>query len=278
MPMTKLTVALIQTDPGGEKAANVDAALAFVAEAAAAGAQLVTLPETFHFRGPSEARRASAERIPGPLSERLAETAKGHGIFLLAGSYNELHDDETDTRTYNTSQLFGPDGATLAVYRKIHLFDAVVGGKLKAMESSRNRPGDRAVVADTPFGRVGLTVCYDLRFPELYRALAQAGATLLFAPSNFAERTGRDHWEPLIRSRAIENGAFVVAPATIGNGGTTFEAYGRSLIVDPWGTVVACAPDTEGVTLATIDLARVDAVRSSLPVLHHLRPDAYTVR
>ena len=276
--MTKLSIALIQTDPGGDKAENVEKALAYVAEAAAAGAQLVTLPETFHFRGPSAARRESAERIPGPLSERLSASAKEHGIFLLAGSYNELHDDEADSRTFNTSQLFGPDGATLATYRKIHLFDAVIAGKVKAMESSRNRPGDRAVVADTPFGRVGMTVCYDLRFPELYRTLAQAGATILFAPSNFAERTGRDHWEPLIRSRAIENGAFVIAPATIGNGGTSFEAFGRSMIVDPWGTVVACAPDVEGVTVTTVDLARVDAVRASLPVLHHLRPDAYTVR
>lgn len=276
--MSRLTVALIQTDPGGDKEANVEKALRFVAEAAAAGAELVTLPETFHFRGPAEARRASAERVPGPLTERLSALAKEHGIVLLGGSYNELHDDDQDTRTFNTSQLFGPDGSLLASYRKIHLFDAVIGGKVRAMESSRNRPGDRAVVADAPFGRVGLTICYDLRFPELYRALAQAGATMMFAPSNFAERTGRDHWETLIRSRAIENGAFMVAPATIGNGGTSFEAYGRSLLVDPWGTVVACAPDQEGVTLTTIDLARVDAVRASLPSLHHLRPDAYTVR
>ena len=276
--MPKLTVALVQTDPGGDKEANVEKALRFVAEAAAGGAELVALPETFHFRGPAEARRASAERVPGPLAESLSAAAKEHGIFLLGGSYNELHDDEEDTRTFNTSQLFGPDGAVLATYRKIHLFDAVIGGKVRAMESSRNRPGDRAVVADTPFGRVGLTICYDLRFPELYRVLAQAGATLMFAPSNFAERTGRDHWETLIRSRAIENGAFMVAPATIGNGGTSFEAYGRSMLVDPWGTIVACAPDEEGVTLATIDLSRVETVRASLPSLHHLRPDAYTVR
>ncbi|HLV11598.1 MAG TPA: nitrilase-related carbon-nitrogen hydrolase, partial [Trueperaceae bacterium] len=117
-----------------------------------------------------------------------------------------------------------------------------------------------------------------LRFPELYRVLAQAGATLIFAPSNFAERTGRDHWEVLIRSRAIENGVYMVAPATIGNGGTSFEAYGRSLLVDPWGTVVACAPDVEGFTLGSVDLERVDAVRASLPSLHHVRPDAYHVR
>ena len=276
--MKKLTVALVQTDPGPDKEANVSRALELVAGAAAAGADLVALPETFHFRGPNEARREAAEPIPGPLSERLSAAAKEHGVYLLGGSFNELHADAADPRTYNTSQLFGPDGTLLAKYRKVHLFDAFIGGKVRAMESIRNRPGDRAVVADTGFGRVGLTICYDLRFPELYRVLAQAGATLIFAPSNFAERTGRDHWEVLIRSRAIENGVYMVAPATIGNGGTSFEAYGRSLLVDPWGTVVACAPDVEGFTLGSVDLERVDAVRASLPSLHHVRPDAYHVR
>jgi len=276
--MTQIRVALVQTDPGADKATNVETALALVAEAAAAGADVVTLPETFHFRGSSEERRASAEPVPGPLSETLSAAAKRHGVYLLGGSYNELHADDEDQRTFNTSQLFGPDGQLLATYRKIHLFDVVIEGRMKAMESSRNRPGDRAVVADTSFGRVGLTVCYDLRFPELYRVLAQAGAGLVFAPSNFSERTGRDHWETLIRCRAIENGMYMVAPATIGNGGAGFEAYGRSMIVDPWGTVVACAPDTVGVTIATIDMARVDAVRTSIPSLQHLRPDAYNVR
>lgn len=275
--MTRLRVALVQTDPGSDKAANVEQALALVAEAAGSGADVVALPETFHFRGSNEDRRAAAEPVPGELTRRLSDAARTNSVYLLAGSYNELHDDEGDQRTYNTSQLFGPDGSSLATYRKIHLFDAVIEGRVKAMESSRNRPGDRAVVADTGFGRVGLTICYDLRFPELYRVLAHAGAVLTFAPSNFAERTGRDHWETLIRARAIENGMYMVAPATIGNGGTTFEAFGRSMVVDPWGTVIACAPDSVGITTATIDLDRVAQVRASLPSLRHLRPDAYRV-
>jgi deaminated glutathione amidase len=275
--MTRVTVALIQTDPGPDKAANVERALGLVAEAAERGADLVALPETFHCRGPNEVKRANAEPIPGPLSQALSDAARRHGIQLLGGSFNELHDDPADDRTYNTSLLFGPDGAQLARYRKIHLFDVVVEGRFAARESSRNRPGEEAVTADTAFGRVGLTICYDLRFPELYRALASAGARVLFVPSNFTERTGRDHWEVLLRARAIENGAFVVAPATIGDGGGEggFMAYGRSLVVDPWGTVVACAPDGEGVTLATLDLSRVDAVRASLPSLEHVRPAAY---
>ncbi len=275
----ELTVALVQTDPGPDKAANVARAFDLVERAAMAGAQFVALPETFHYRGPNEGRRASAEAIPGPLSQALSKLAARLGIHLLGGSYNELPDAaEEDPRTHNASLLFGPDGTLLGKYRKIHLFDVTIGEKLVARESSRNQPGDRAVVAQTAFGAVGMTVCYDLRFPELYRALALAGARLLTVPSNFAERTGRDHWEVLLRARAIENGAFVVAPATIGNGGTDFNAYGRSLIVDPWGTVVACAPDVEGITLATLDLSRVDAVRASLPSLQHLRPAAYAVK
>lgn len=273
--MERLSVALVQTDPGPDKAANVRTVQALVAEAASLGAQFVSLPETFHCRGPNDVKRATAEHIPGALSRMLSELAALHNVYLLGGSFNELHDDVDDPRTFNTSLLFAPDGSLLAKYRKIHLFDAFIDGKLKPQESSRNRPGDTPVIADTRFGPVGLTICYDLRFPELYRALATAGARMLFVPSNFTERTGRDHWEVLLRARAIENGAFVIAAATIGDGGTSFTAFGRSMIVDPWGTVVACAPDEVGVTVATIDLARVERVRASLPTLHHLRPATY---
>lgn len=277
--LREVTVAVVQTDPGPDKAANVARAFELVERAASQGAEFVTLPETFHFRGPSDLRRASAETIPGPLSRALSDLARRLGIFLLGGSYNELPEEgASDQRTHNTSLFFGPDGALLGKYRKIHLFDVVVGEKLVARESARNQPGDRAVVASTPFGTVGMTICYDLRFPELFRSLALAGARLIVVPSNFAERTGRDHWEVLLRARAIENGAYVIAPATIGNGGAEFNAFGRSLIVDPWGTVVACAPDQGGVTTAKLDLTRVDAIRASLPSLKHLRPAAYAVR
>lgn len=276
---TTLNVAVIQTDPGVDKDANVERAFALAREAAAGGAEFITLPETFHFRGHSEQRREAAEEIPGPLSRRLGQLAAELGVYLLGGSYNELpHDPEADPRTFNTSLLFGPDGSQLAEYRKIHLFDVTLEDGKEIRESSRNQPGDRSVVVDLPFGRLGMTICYDLRFPELYRALARAGAEILVVPSNFAMQTGRDHWEVLLRARAIENGAWVIAPATCGNGGTTFNAYGRSMIIDPWGTVVACAPDVEGVTTATIDLARVRKVRTSLPSLQHVRPETYPVR
>jgi predicted amidohydrolase len=273
--MAALTLGLVQTNPGQDKAENVSKALRWIAEAAERGAQFVALPETFHCRGPNEVKFATAETIPGPLSERLAEVAARHRIYLLAGSFNERVETDDDPRLFNTSLLFGPDGGMLAAYRKIHLFDAVIEGKVGAQESSRNRPGDCIVTADTAFGTVGLSICYDLRFPELYRALALRGATMMFVPSNFTLHTGRDHWEVLLRARAIENGAFVIAPATIGSAGGGFQAYGRSMVVDPWGIVLACAPDEEGVILATIDLERVQQVRDNLPSLQHLRPDVY---
>ncbi len=273
--MAHLTLGLIQTDPNEDKQANVNSAIKLIGEAATAGAQFVALPETFHCRGPNEVKFATAEPIPGPLSTRLGEVALQHGIYLLAGSYNERVDDG-DPRLFNTSLLFDPHGTAVAKYRKIHLFDVVIDGQVKAQESSRNRPGDQIVTAKTDYGTVGLSICYDLRFPEVYRALALRGATLTFVPSNFTLYTGKDHWEPLLRARAIENGMYIVAPATIGGGGGGFTAYGRSLVVDPWGTVLACAPDQVGVTLVTIDLNRVQKVRESLPSLAHRRPDVYT--
>jgi len=273
--MASAVVALIQTDPGPDKAANLDRAFALIDQAARAGADWVALPETFHCRGPAEVKLATSEPIPGPLSEALGAAAKAHGLWLFAGSFNERSDDPR--KTWNTGLVFDPTGAQVAAYRKIHLFDVVVDGQVTAQESARNRPGDRVVSVETPLGPVGLTICYDLRFPELYRALAQRGAVVTMVPANFTVPTGRDHWEVLLRARAIENGQYVVAAATIGDGGgaSGFSAYGRSLVVDPWGTVVACAPDEVGITYARIDTDRVAKIRRQIPTLHHLRPDAY---
>jgi predicted amidohydrolase len=266
------TVALVQLDPGADKAANVEAAFERVEEAAARGADAVLLPESFHVRGPSALRFETSEPIPGPLSRRLAEAAGRLGITLVAGSYNEKLD--RPDRLHNTGLVFGPDGSTLATYRKIHLFDAQFEGRFVARESSRNLPGDRAVTVDTEIGTLGVTICYDLRFPELFRTLALMGAEVFTVPSNFARHTGKDHWEPLLRARAIENGAYVLAPATCGDEGG-FAAYGRSMVVDPWGTVIAQAPDGPGVILADLDLERVRAVRQQLPSLANRRPETY---
>ena len=272
--MAKATLALVQTDPGTDKAANLERTFALIDEAAAGGADWIALPETFHLRARSAARLAQAESIPGPLSEALARAAARHGVWLFAGSFDERSEDPE--KTWNTSLVFDPEGRQVASYRKIHLFDVVVDGEVRARESARILSGDDIVSCDTPLGPVGLTICYDLRFPELYRVLALRGAIATFVPSNFTVPTGRDHWEPLLRARAIENGQYVIAAATIGGGGESgFVAYGRSLVVDPWGTVIACAADEVGISYTRLDVARVARVRRQVPSLGHLRPDVY---
>jgi predicted amidohydrolase len=276
--VASLRVALVQTDAGSDPERNVARAAELADRAAAGGARLVALPEYLQYRGDDAGFRASARPIPGPFSDALAAVARRHGVWLLAGSLAEMSGDPD--RPYNTSVLLGPDGSIVACYRKLHLFDVetavALGSGPSDRESARVSPGDRAVVVRVDGVAVGLTVCYDLRFPELYRTLALAGAEILTVPANFTERTGRDHWEVLLRARAIENGAFVLAPSQIG-GPPGMPAYGRSMIVDPWGTVVAQAPDSEVTVEATLDLDRVAAVRRAIPALANRRPEAYDV-
>ena len=274
--MPELKIALIQTSAGQDMDENLAVAEGLIERAATAGAHVVVAPENFHMRippGQGQRRLDRAEEIPGPFSERFSHLAGRLGIHLLAGSYNEKSSDPTRMR--NTSLFFGPDGALLAKYRKIHLFDVVIDGQINAHESALVEAGDEVVTAETTFGTVGLTICYDLRFPELYRALALKGAVLTFVPANFAMFTGRDHWEPLLRARAIENGMFVAAAGQIGGVDGAFQSYGRSMVVDPWGTVVARASDGQEIVHATIDLDMVRRIRERLPSLDHRRPDVY---
>ena len=216
-----------------------------------------------------------AEPLDGPTCERFAALARRLGIHLLLGSFNERSDDEGggDRRCHNTSVLFGPDGGRLAVYRKLHLFDVDVSERARFRESATVEPGTEVVVAATPLGRLGLSICYDLRFPELYRRLVDGGAEILTVPSAFTLTTGRDHWHPLVRARAIECQSYVLAPAQWGEhaSGGLRESYGHAMIVDPWGAVVAMASDGVGLALAEIDLARVRRVRRSIPVAEHRR-------
>jgi predicted amidohydrolase len=268
----ELPVALIQTDAGPDPATNVARAAELAEEAAASGARLVALPEYLQYRGPDAGYRASARAIPGEWTEPFSEVARRQGCWILAGSLAETSDDPA--RPFNTSALIGPDGAVRTRYRKLHLFDVAVDHGPVDVESARVRGGSEAVVADVDGVRLGMTICYDLRFPELYRTLALAGAEVLAVPSNFTERTGRDHWEILLRARAIENGAWVIAPSQTG-GPPGQPAYGRSMVVDPWGTVVAQASDGEAIVHATIDTARVESVRRQIPALANRRPEAY---
>jgi predicted amidohydrolase len=269
----RLAVALVQLDATGDVDRNITAAVTLADEAAAGGARLVALPEYLQYRGGDDGFRASARPIPGSHTVPFAEVARRHGAWILVGSTAELSTDPD--RPYNSSALIAPDGSVAAVYRKLHLFDVSVDDGPSDTESARVTAGDRTVTAEVDGVTLGLTICYDLRFPELYRSLALAGAQILAVPSNFTERTGRDHWEVLLRARAIENGAYVLAPAQIG-GPPGQPAYGHSMIVDPWGTVVAEAPDAVGIIRTDIETDRVAAVRRQIPVLANRRPAAYS--
>ena len=268
----RIPIAIVQTDAGADPEANVARAAALADEAAAGGARLVALPEYLQFRGPDDGFRASARPIPGPFTEPFAEVARRHGCWILAGSLAEASGDPA--RPWNTSAVISPAGEVVAHYRKIHLFDVDVRDGPVDTESARVLGGTEPVVAEAAGLRVGLTICYDLRFPELYRTLALAGAEVLAVPSNFMERTGRDHWEVLLWARAIENGCWVIAPSQIG-GPPGFPAFGRSMVIDPWGTVVAQAPDRECIVRAEIDTDRVADVRRQIPALANRRPGTY---
>lgn len=273
--MKTLRIALAQLDCGPDKAANVDKALSYIEQAANRGADLVALPENFHLRAGNHQREQkiqAAEDRDGALIQQLRLAAAQNSIHVLAGSFGERHDGE---RIFNTSLLIDTAGVVRGSYRKIHLFDVSIHGAVDSRESAVVAAGSEIVTVDTDLGILGMSICYDLRFPELYRALALNGATMAFVPANFTSHTGRDHWEVLLRARAIENGMFIVAPAQIGKVEGSFEAYGRSMVVDPWGTVIACAPDGEGLLVVDVDPDAVQSARRRLPGLHHRRPDAY---
>ena len=284
-----LRVACVQMNTRGDVAANVSAATALVGEAAAAGARLVALPETWAYKGGRTGIRASAEAMDGASNAALAQLAARHCIFVLAGSIYEPSPEPG--RVYNTSALFGPDGGLRAVYRKIHLFDVTVGATVYR-ESDDVTPGAELVTAEIDPGEaapggpaeapapaapvtLGLTICYDLRFPELYRSLALRGAQILCVPSAFTAYTGAAHWEVLLRARAVENGCFVVAPGQVGEHLPGRDCFGHSMIVDPWGAVLAEVQDGVGFCVADLDLGRIAEVRAQIPSLHNRRPDVY---
>jgi deaminated glutathione amidase len=272
--------AAVQLTSTADEAANWEAARRLIEHAAARGASLVATPENTPYLGPHEEKARRAEPIDGPTVGRFAALARRLAIHLLLGSFAERSDEPS--RCYNTSVLLGPDGGVLAVYRKLHLFDVDVPGGVRFAESATCKPGELGspsdpnaglAVAATPCGRIGLTICYDLRFAELYRRLADLGADVLAVPSAFTLATGKDHWEPLLRARAIENQCWVLAPAQHGrhDDGGLRESYGHAMIVDPWGLPVAVAADGPGLAVAEIDLERAEKVRRAIPVRQHRR-------
>jgi predicted amidohydrolase len=268
-----LWVAAVQLSATENVADNLTRARDLVKAAADRGARLVGLPENFAYLGSDRdhklaiAEEASAGSS-GPILEAMRQTARHTGVWLLLGGFPERVAG-AEQRIGNTSLLLDPTGELRALYRKIHLFDVDVPGGQRFRESDTIAPGDEVVVAETPWGGLGLTICYDLRFPELYRRLTTAGARMLAVPAAFTRETGKDHWHVLLRARAIENQAFVIAPAQYGFHGGKRSTYGHALVVDPWGVVLADCGDREGFALAELDFAQQDAIRRDLPCLAH---------
>jgi deaminated glutathione amidase len=266
----RLRVAAVQIESTADRERNHRVAAELVGEAAVDGARLVALPELFGFLGRGHDLRAGAEPLDGPSAAWASELATRFDLWLLAGSFVERHGDHL----HNTSCLYAPNGERAAFYRKVHLFDVDVEGA-GTHESEIYAPGGQAVTADVDQVVLGLSVCYDLRFPELYRILTVSGASLLVVPSAFTAPTGKVHWELLLRARAVENQAFVLAPGQCGTSADGIERYGHSLVVDPWGTVLADAGVEEGLAVADLDLDELYRVRRVLPSLANRRPEAY---
>jgi predicted amidohydrolase len=275
--MSALTLAAVQLTSTEDVAANLARCASLVRAAASAGARLIGLPENFAYLGTDRDHRLSlAEDLQagqaGPILSAMQGLARETGAWLLLGGFPERASAPDHIR--NTSVLLRDDGAIAATYRKIHLFDVDVPGGKRFRESETVEPGDAPVVAETPWGPLGLTICYDLRFPELYRALAARGARMLAVPAAFTLETGKDHWGVLLRARAIENQAYVFAPAQFGHHGGNRRSWGHAMIVDPWGAVLSECGDHDGFALAAIDFEYQDRVRTSLPCLQHRKVSA----
>lgn len=266
-----MRVALCQMRSGDDVEANVALAERLLGEAADGDADVAALPEVFTYLGSAAGRAGAAEQVPGPSTGRLAAIARARRMWVLGGSVIESAGD----RRYATSVLLDRDGDLVATYRKIHLFDVDLAGQPPFRESATYTAGDRLVTHETDVGRLGLSICYDVRFPELYRGLMVMGAEVLFVPAQFQHETGKDHWEVLLRARAVENQCFVVAPGQWGTFGEPEKhrrSYGNSMAVDPWGRVLVRAPAVgDGVWFADLDMAELRRVRQVLPALQHRR-------
>lgn len=267
----RVKVAAVQMTSTADVDRSVDLALDLVAQAAADGAKLVVLPECFAQLGPNSSKLSVAEPLPdgGPILRRCQASAKDHQIELVLGGFWERSDDPK--HVFNSSVHLGPDGEVRAIYRKIHLFDVDLPDGTRLRESDTQRPGDQPMTSESCAGRLGLSICYDLRFPELYRQLVHDGATVLTVPAAFTLQTGKDHWHVLLRARAIEAQCHVIAAAQVGNHFEERWSYGHALVCDPWGTVLAECGQGNGYALAYVDSRVTEQVRASVPSLTHRR-------
>jgi predicted amidohydrolase len=269
-----LRTAVVQVNSRDNPAENLSNVERFLDQAADIGAQFVSLPEFWTYLGPYSGFDNAAQTIPGPVIECLQEKARKYKMIVHGGSIVERHPQLAD-KFYNTSVLIDRDGEIAARYRKIHLFDVNLANGEKHYESERIAPGNDIVTAEIDGITFGLTICYDLRFPELYRLLTLRGAQIIMVPAGFTLHTGRDHWEVLLRARAIENLCYVVAPAQVGTYPPNRQCFGRSMIVNPWGLVLAQAQDTPAIIMADIDLTQIEQARAQIPCLENRRPTAY---
>ncbi len=261
----KSRIAMAQMTSTEDFQANLDEALRLIEDAAAGGAALVAFPEVFLYLGGRRGKLEHAGGIEGPLVEPFRQAAQTHGMMILLGSIHERIPGNTD-KVHNTSVLIGGNGEVIATYRKLKLFDVELPN-LTIKESDTIEPGDvLPPVVDTPIGKVGLSICFDLRFPDLYQHLRRNGAEIVFAPSNFTHPTGAAHWDTLLRCRALETQVYLAAPAQVGQHNPKFRSWGHTALVDPWGTVTALAPDKPGLTFGEIDLEYLRLVRRELPM------------
>lgn len=267
-----MRVAAVQLISTAERSRNLEMASKLIALAANDGARLIVLPEMFNVLGEADVLRAGTESLDGPSLHWAGEQARQHEVWLVAGSIMERVAGQE--RIFNTSCLFDPAGERRAIYRKIHLFDCDVPG-VSYHESATVMPGCDIVSAEADGVPLGLSICFDLRFPELFRILALDGVRVIVLASAFTERTGRDHWEVLVRARAIENQVFLIAANQVGASTPKLRWFGRSMIVDPWGVVLAQAPDRECYIIADLDFAEQDRIRAQLPSLTNRRPEVY---
>ena len=269
--MRKFIAAAVQMDTGNDKNQNLQQMLQYIEEAAGCGANLVVFPEVATILSEDVVH---AEPIPGTTTHLLAQKARACGIWVHGGSMSEINPN--GLRTYNTSVLINPTGEIVAKYRKLHNFDMILADGSSVRESDNKEPGDQIITIQTELGCLGFAICYDVRFPELFRIMRLQGAEVVFLPANFTLPTGKDHWEPILRARAIENGIYIIAPNQIGVK-EKFTAYGNSMIIDPWGTVIARASDQSGIILAEIDLDYLEQVREKNPSVLNRRTDIYRI-
>lgn len=273
--MNQVKIGLCQMKVGANKKENLKQALKGIGTVAAKGAQIVLLPEMFNCPYDQAYFRDFAEEIPGGETERaLAETARRHAIYLIGGSIPEI---DQEGKVYNTSLVMNPHGEIIGKHRKVHLFDIRVKEGIQFQESASLTAGNRLTLADTPWGKIGIMICYDIRFPELARLMANAGAKMIFVPGAFNMTTGPAHWELLFRSRALDNQIYMLGCSPARNLAASYVAYGHSLVAGPWGNVIGMMEEAEDYRVIDLDLTEIDKVRQGLPVWEHRRKDLYDI-